>query len=568
MHAVSVSMLPLTPVSGAVQKNPLFLLAVTVAALFGTFVPICAATRELPHMEHRGAATQLIVDGKPFLVLGGELRNSSSSSVSYMKPIWPRLAAMHFNTVLVPVAWETIEPQEGKFDFSVVDGLLQGARDNHLHIAILWFGSWKNTYSSYIPSWVKLDAARFPRVQMGDGQGTERLTPLCTACRDADAKAYGRLMQHLREADGEQHTVLFLQVENEVGVIPQSRDHSVAANAAFNAAVPQPLMRYLIEHRASLDPALRAAWEGAGGKATGTWQQVFGSGSLTDDLFMAWNYATYIDRVAAAGKAAYSLPMYTNAALVRPNYEPGQYNSGGPLPHSLDLWKAGAPALDFLSPDIYFNEFAFWAGSYARLDNPLFVPETAGGGTGSANALYAFGQLKAVGFSPFGIDSGANDAAISNTYAMLDRLAPLILQKQSEGGISAMVIESDQQRGGGRLPIGDYIANMTRAGSPLTGASGAAAAASRISALFLQTAPNEFLVVGSGDAQLTFTSDKPGLPIVGIESIDEQFVQDGGVLIAGRRLNGDEDGQGQSLRLNGGDLVQGKLYRVRLYRYR
>jgi hypothetical protein len=531
-----------------------------LALLLGAVAQARAAPSDAPHLERRGTATQLMVDGKPFLVLGGELHNSSSSSLAYMKPVWPRLAAMHLNTVLAPVAWETIEPAEGKFDFSVVDGLIQGARENHLRLAILWFGSWKNTYSSYVPAWVKQDQRRFTRVQMADGQGTERLSPFCAACRDADAKAFARLMQHLREIDGDRHTVLFIQVENEVGVIPQSRDRSPAANAAFDGAVPPGVMRYLMAHRASLDPALRAAWEGAGGKASGTWRQVFGDAALTDDLFMASAYAAYIERVAAAGKAAYALPMYTNAALIRPNYQPGQYNSGGPLPHSIDLWKAGAPSLDFLSPDIYFNEFASWAGAYARPDNPLFVPETAGGPVGAANALYAFGQLKAIGFSPFGIDGGPGDETLAAAYGTLDRLAPLILQAQSEGRIASAVIESDQQRGGARVRIGDYTANIVR--------TGAAPLASRTSALFLQTGPNEFLVLDAGDAQVAFTSDTPGPPIVGVESIDEQFVQPGGGFVTGRRLNGDEDGQGQVLRLNAADLAQGKVYRVRLYRYR
>ena len=530
--------------------------------LMGGAVQAKAGASDAPRLERRGAATQLIVDGRPFLVLGGELHNSSSSSIAYMAPLWPRLAAMHLNTVLAPVAWETIEPAEGTFDFSVVDGLLQGARENHLRLAILWFGSWKNTYSSYVPAWVKRDQSRFPRVQTSDGRGTERLSPFCAACRDADAKAFARLMQRLREADGDQHTVLFVQVENEVGVIPQSRDHSPAAEAAFTASVPQPVTRYLTEHRASLDPTLRAAWEGAGGKTAGSWRQVFGDGPLTDDLFMASAYAAYIERVAAAGKAAYALPLYTNAALIRPNYEPGQYNSGGPLPHSIDLWKAGAPSLDFLSPDIYFNAFAFWAGAYARPGNPLFIPETAGGRTGAANALYAFGQLRAIGFSPFGIDGGTDDKALGDTYATLDRLAPLILRKQSEGRIAAVVVESDEQRGGGRVRIGDYTATIVRAAGSASGAP------SRISALFLQTGPDEFLVAGGGDGQITFSSDTPGLPIVGIESIDEQFVQADGGFVAGRRLNGDENSQGQSLRLNADDLAQGKLHRVRLYRYR
>ena len=526
----------------------------------------------LPHLEKSGSATQLIVDGKPFLVLGGELHNSSSSSIEYMKPVWPRLAAMHLNTVLLPVAWETIEPEEGRFDFSVVDGLLEGARANNLKLVILWFGAWKNTYSSYVPAWVKADTERFPRVQTSDGRGTERLSPFSTAVRDADARAFAKLMRHLREVDGDTHTVLMVQVENEVGVIPESRDHSAVANAAFSAAVPPALTSYMEKHRTALDPEFRAAWEAAGGKTAGTWQEVFGKTSLTDDLFMAWQYATYIDHVTAAGKAEYPLPMFANAALIRPNYEPGQYNSGGPLPHSMDVWHAGAPSLDLLSPDIYFNEFAQWAGWYARRDNPLFIPEAQGGAAGAANALYAFGHLSAMGFSPFGIDDlgnapldlvgvtnaseHPNSSAISSVYGELSRLAPMILEKQGTGGITAALMEGEAQRSA-RVSVGDYTANITRAG----GASGA-----RVATMFLQTGPNEFLVAGSGDAQITFSTDKPGPPIVGIESIDEEFFKDGAWL-PGRRLNGDENSQGQALKLYASDLAQGKIYRVRLYRY-
>ena len=196
-----------------------------------------------------------------------------------MKPVWPRLAAMHMNTVLLPVAWETIEPEEGKFDFTSVDGLLKGARENNLKLVILWFGAWKNTYSSYVPAWVKTNTERFPRVQTADGRGTERLSPFSTAVRDADARAFAKLMRHLREVDGDTHTVLMVQVENEVGVIPESRDHSPAANAAFAAAVPPALTNFLQKHRTSLNPDLRAAWEDAGGKTAGTWQEVFGKGS-------------------------------------------------------------------------------------------------------------------------------------------------------------------------------------------------------------------------------------------------------------------------------------------------
>src|SRR3984885_8467770 len=496
----------------------------------------------LPHLEKRGSATQLIVDGNPFLVLGGELHNSSSSSVAYMEPVWARLSAMHLNTVLLPVAWETIEPEEGKFDFRCVDGLLEGARKSNLKLVVLWFGAWKNTYSTYAPAWVKTNTKRFPRVQTSNGMGTERLSPLSAAVRNADARAFANLMRHLRETDGNAHTVLMVQVENEVGVIPESRDHSPVANASFTAAVPSTLTAYLEKHRPALDPEFRAAWEAAGGRTSGTWQGVFGDAPLTDDLFMAWQYATYIEHVAAAGKAEYPLPMYANAALIRPNYQPGQYNSGGPLPHSADVWRAAAPSLDFLSPDIYFNEFTEWASRYARPGNVLFIPEAQGGAAGAANALYAFGHLSAIGFSPFGVDEENNtpldlvgitnpaehldNSAIASLYNELSELAPLILKKQETGGITAALIEGEAQRSA-RQAIGDYTASLTRAG----GTQGA-----RVAAMFIQTGANEFLVVGGGARQIAFSTDKPGPPIVRIESIDEEFFENEN-WVPRRRLN-------------------------------
>jgi hypothetical protein len=528
-----------------------------------------------PHLEKRGSKTQLVVDGKPLLMLGGELHNSSSSSVEYMKSVWPRLAAMHLNTVLLPVAWETIEPEEGKFDFSCVDGLLEGARKNNLKLVFLWFGAWKNTFSSYAPAWVKTNTDRFPRVQMSNGMDTERLSPFSTAVRDADAHAFANLMRHLREVDGNTHTVLMMQVENEVGVIPESRDHSSVANASFTAAVPSTLTSFLENNRTTLNSELRAAWEAAGAKTAGTWQNVFGMVPLTDDLFMAWHYATYIERVAAAGKAEYPIPMYANAALIRPNYEPGQYNSGGPLPHSMDLWRVGASSLDFFSPDIYFNEFVQWANWYAYPGNPLFIPEAQGGAIGATNALYAFGRLSAIGFSAFGIDEQGNtpldlvgitnpnerpdNTAMGDVYAELSDLAPMILEKQETDRVTAALIEGEAQRSA-RQYIGEYIATITRAG----GISGPGA---RVGAMFIQTGPNEFLVVGSGEAQITFSTDKLGPPIVGIESIDEEFFVNG-AWVPRRRLNGDENSQGQALKLHATDLAQGRIYRVRLYRYR
>lgn len=527
---------------------------------------------EMPHLAQQGGVTQLVVDGKPMLILGGEVHNSSSSSVAYMEAVWPRLTALHVNTVLVPEAWETIEPQEGQFDFSNLDGLLRGARANHQKLVLLWFGAWKNTFSSYVPGWVKRNTERFPRVETSSGRLTERLSPFSKTVDEADARAFRALMHHVKGVDSQDHTVLMIQVENEVGVLPESRDHSKVAEAAFHGPVPPALLKYMEAHRTTLNPAFRTAWEQAGARTSGTWQEVFGSDPLTDDLFMAWHYATYTERVAAAGKAEYALPMYANAALIRPNYQPGQYNSGGPLPHSLDIWHAGAPALDFFSPDIYFNEFALWAGEYTRPGNPLFIPEAQGGTNGPANALYAFGHLNAVGFSVFGIDDLGNapldlvgitnpgerpdQEAIGHEYNVLNGLVPLLLQGQSEGKVTAALMEGEAQRAA-RLALGQYTANISR-----TGGGG-----SRVGVLALQNGPDEFLITGSGDAQISFSADTPGSPYIGISSVDEMFLRDG-TLTLGRRLNGDETGQGQSLRLFSDDAKRDRLYRVRLYRYR
>ncbi len=522
----------------------------------------------LPRLEKRGSATQLIVDGKPFLILGGELHNSSASSLAYMKPIWPQLSGLHLNTVLAPVSWELIEPEEGKFAFTIVDGLIDEARKNGLRLVFLWFGSWKNTYSSYVPEWIKTNTERFPRVQTSDGRGTERLSPFAEENEKADARAVAALMRHIRQRDGDVHTVIMVQVENEVGVIPEARDHSAIADKVFNGPVPAALLSYLRQRKPALGAEFRAVWDAGGNKDAGTWEEVFGKGPLTEDLFMASQYARYINNVAAAGKTEYALPMFANAALIRPNYQPGQYNSGGPLPHSLDLWRAGAPAVDFFSPDIYFDNFAEWAQRYHRDGNPLFIPEAVGGAIGAANAFYAVGQLQAIGFSPFAIDGvqRANqqektdqvNAALSASYAILAQLAPLVLEKQSENKIATVLLEGESQRTG-RISLGNYTFNAERASAADSG--------KRAAAMFLQVGPEEYIVCGSGNLTITISasSNSPSPAIAGIASIDEEVPQEGH-WSRRRRLNGDENGQGRVLRLE--NLLSPVILRVKLYRYR
>lgn len=324
-----------------------------------TFLPLLlplliSAQPEIPHLQKKGATTRLIVEGEPFLVLGGELGNSSAADMAYMAPIWPRLKAMNLNTLLAPVYWELLEKEEGQFDFSLLDELIAEARRNELKLVLLWFASWKNSMSCYAPAWAKRDQERFPRVKDDKGRSHEILTPFSENNLEADRKAFEKLMGHLKEFDGEEHTVIMIQVENEIGMLPTARDYHPLANEAFEKGVPAGLIRYMKEKEAILAPELLEAWRKNGSKTSGNWEAVFGKGLQTDEFFMAWFYSGFTNQIVEAGKAIYPLPMFVNAALNRPGAAPGSgYPSAGPLPHLMDIWKAAGPSIDFLAPDFY-----------------------------------------------------------------------------------------------------------------------------------------------------------------------------------------------------------------------
>ncbi len=549
------------------MKTCLLLLCLAPFVVAGT----CTAQQatSAPHLEQRGAARQLIVDGKPMLMLAGELHNSSSSSLEYMQPEWKQLAAMGLNTVLTPVSWELIEPEEGRFDFAPVDALLAQAREQHMHIVFLWLAAWKNGKSGYPPVWVKQDLKRFPRA-MEDGQPISTLSTLSPALRDADAHAFQSLMEHLRVVDGQAHTVLMVQVENEVGVLGASRDHSPAADRAFREAVPTALAAYLTSHHKSLNPELRSLWEAQGARTDGTWTEIFGNSARTDEIFMAWHYARYVQAVAAAGKSAYALPMYANAWLGGGDTPPGNYPSGGPQPRVLDVWKAAGNALDMQSPDLYAAGFADWCNRYDRPDNPLFIPETNGGSAGAANVFYAVGEHAALGFSPFGIDAGlhgesmpgpTNQAAVSkgklelaSSYGVLQQIAPQILEAQQRGEIHGFVLDKTH-------PAVDFVMKGMTVHVSLDELFGYRAESGY--GLLLQEGPLSFLGAGTG-FRVTIAPRNEEATRIGIASVDEgQFTN--GQWRPGRRLNGDEDDQGDVWRFDTHEL---HIERARFFEYK
>ncbi len=528
-------------------------------ACFGTIHP--QITSSIPHLGMHGTATQLIVHDKPFLMLGGELGNSSASDLKYMAPVWPKLKAMRLNTILLPTSWELIEPREGEFDFAHLDELLASARTNDMKVVVLWFGSWKNSMSCYAPVWVKTNQERFPRARTRDGKAVEILTPFSDENKNADARAFARLMKHLREVDGRLNTVVMIQVENEIGMIPEARDYSAQAEQVFTGQVPTELLAYLEKNKDSLTEELHRAWNGTGMRTSGTWEQVFGRGLLTDEIFMAWHFARYTNDVAQAGKKEYPLPMYVNAALIRPNYKPGQYPSAGPLPHLFDLWQAAAPQIDFLAPDIYVTNFAEWLGKYDRGRNAIFVPEVDRRQS-VTNAFYALGQHHAMGYSPFSIESVDNPehSQFKRGYDVLHQLTALILEHQATGSMAGFLLDSASQTT--EIRLGGYIFTV-RHEYTLPYAARAEGSTPRFGGMIIMTAPDEFYIAGSG-VVVTFQPASGVGSIAGIASIDEgTFVR--GKWVAGRRMNGDEDHQGRHLYLPGG--VYG-IQHLRLYTYR
>ncbi len=551
------------------NHKPLISILILVAGVLSTQAGVA---QSIPHLAQEHGTTQIIVNGKPFLVRGGELENSSASSLAYLDTIWPKVEAMHFNTVLAPVYWQSIEPREGDFDFRTVDGLIRGAKKHNVKLVLLWFGTWKNSMSSYAPGWVKREQGRFPRVVQSGGSSIEILSALSLNNLEAESRAFVALMKHLKKIDSVDHTVIMVQVENEVGMLPEARDHSTAANSAFLSPVPSALTDYLARNRYALVPQLKEAWASHGFKKGASWPITFGSGPATDELFTAWTEGCFTGQVAARGKAAYPLPMYVNAALVRQGRLPGQYPSGGPLPHLFDIWHAAAPRIDFLSPDLYLPNFVEWTRQYARLENPLFIPETGrvDAAEMSANAFYAFGELNSMGFSVYAPEflKHQEQQSLGEAYAIIDQLTPLILANQGTGRMVGIRTPSSFDGSVDLAPqeftLGDYTFNLNfKESVPISvGAKAEPDLPSAHGGLIIQLSSDEFLVAGTG-MMVTFGVAGNGKRFVGIDSIWEgNFVN--GAWSPGRNLNGDDDNQGRYLRLPRDNF---KIRRVRLYEY-
>ncbi|MDP9050682.1 MAG: DUF5597 domain-containing protein [Acidobacteriota bacterium] len=415
-------------------------LAAAVATLLiaGCITPAGTLAQEMPKLvEDHGRAT-LMVDGAPFFLLGAQVDNSSGWP-DRLKAVWPAAEALRLNTLEVPVYWEQMEPAKGTFDFTVVDAILEQARTHNTRLVLLWFGTWKNGKMHYVPDWVKSDSVTYPRMLSKSGAPIDVLSANAPSNVAADSAAFAALMRHLKQADP-QHTVLMMQVENESGSLGLVRDFSPVAQNIFAAPVPADLVKTL-------------------NKQPGTWSQVFGPDA--DETFAAWSVSRYINAVAAAGKKEFPLPMYVNNWLKSPRAFPvstipgDDYPSGGPTINMFPVWKAMAPSIDLLAPDIYVpnsERYRSVMHEFHQAGNPLLIPESLGfepfpGASGYARYLYFALGDGAVGFANFGLDrldiSQPNQEmrAVVNGFALLGSFSQELAALKFAGKLQTAVEE-------------------------------------------------------------------------------------------------------------------------------
>ena len=397
---------------------------------------------QMPAIVEKDGRHALLVDGKPFFMLGGQAHNSSGWP-GMLPQLWQAVEAMHLNTVEVPIYWEQLEAEPGHFDFSLIDTLLSQSRGHNVHLVLLWFATWKNGSNHYMPGWMKRDGGKYPNITGQNGQPVDSPSPHVKATMEADIKAFAAVMKYLKQTD-RQHTVIMVQVENESGAWGSVRDYSVTAQKLFEGTVPAALLKPEVL-KALNYPVVSG----------GSWQQVFGD--RADEFFQAWWVARFIGQVAAAGKAEYPLPLYVNAALRDPlsNPKANTYESGGPTDNVMPIWKAAAPAIDILAPDIYLSgseRVLKVIDLYDRPDNALFVPE-AGLMPDNAKYLYEVIAHGGIGFSPFGIDANGRAqtavqtaerlAPFANEYAMAGPMMRELAEWGFEGKVKAVVERED-----------------------------------------------------------------------------------------------------------------------------
>lgn len=545
---------------------------------------------ERPCIAEKGNQKVLLVDGKPFIMLAGEIHNSDSSSPAYMEQIWKIADDLGMNSLLLPVTWEMVEPVEGEFHFEVLDQLIDQAREYGMKIGILWFGSFKNAECMYAPEWVKRDLERFHRGQIvkGKNKAGRRVSPtlpvtipyttisyLSENAMQADARAFGRMMQHVCEYDEAEGTVITVQVENETGLLGNAREVSDEADAAFAGEVPQEFASYMRSHTEYMEEDVRAAVEA--GAEKGSWSEVFGAAA--EEIFSAYHVASFVECVAKAGKDAYDLPMTVNCWLDKAADTPGDYPSGGPVARVHEVWDYCAPSIDVYCPDIYVPYFNKVCDRFVKGGtNPLYIPEAATHSYAAPRMVYTVGHYHAMCYSPFGFDDigkpfsaaqgylfgmDVTDPALKTPqnfeeYAALGKIMreamPLLAERYGTTDLQAVCAEREAEKKKSlglpedMNPMERLMAEAAATTKMIFGDLGVSAGFGGMMRprndgvlLVCRTKENEVYMIGEQcDIQLfSADSEKTNLDILRVE----EGTFENGAFVPGRRFNGDEAAQ-------------------------
>lgn len=506
-----------------------------------------------PHLEEYNKKKILMVHDKPYLLLAGEVHNSSSSSLIYMEEAWDKAERLHLNTLLLPITWELLEPEEGKFDFSLIDGLIAQARERNKKVVVLWFGAWKNGQCQYVPTWVKSNPERFERVQVEkevfrsafrivEGMSYLALSVFCQEVKEADAKAYRELMKHIRQVDEEENTVIMVQVENEVGVLNCKREQSDIADQLFAEQVDTKFVEYMRKHTSTMASAVRAAVEQ--GVKEGSWKEVFGEHA--EEIFSAYYMADYVNYIAAAGKEEYPLPTLVNCWLDN-GAAPGEYPTGGPVPKMYEVWRYKAPCIDVISPDIYLYTFHDICNEYVREDNPLMISETVLDSYTGPREVYVFGHYHALGYSPFGYED-MGEAFSENLHSIysydlalatpqnieeyawynhtISEMMDVLTDKYGTEDLQAVSMEIPEKN---EMLFGKFGFRISKEASGC-GRDGVC--------LICRESENTFYMIIKGCSFSVF-SNNPEMPFAEILLLEEGGFSNN-VWVGGRRINGDE----------------------------
>ncbi|MBT2654770.1 DUF5597 domain-containing protein [Bacillus sp. ISL-18] len=510
----------------------------------------------MPHIKKYNDIPTLFVRDEPFIALAGEIHNSSSSDLEYMeKQVWPNLKTLNMNSVIVPVYWELIEPEENQFDFTLVEGLITQARENNMHLIFLWFGLWKNSESMYVPHWMKKDSRTYFRACKPSGEAINTISPLCAAAIEKDANAFYHLMKFIKSIDSEENTVIVMQVENEIGLLGTDRDYSFTANKAFSQEVPQSVAEEF--------------------QVSGTWEEAFGYDA--GEYFMAYYFSSAVERITNAGQQAYPLPCYANAWLEQFPWRAGTYPSGGPVMKMDKMWKLMAPSLFCLAPDIYVPYVADVMDEYSQDGNPLFIPEVRKDAVSATYALYAVGGCNAICYAPFGIEEllmnpesidkppveimlslnidpsafeiEGSAAYLAKSYSIIENIKPLYFKYRGTSHLQSYVKRNEHDFGK-FLHFGAYdILVSYSPKAPNKPTSGG---------LIIELSENEFVVIGTMTKVQFFSKPGKKTHVELLRFEEGEFVN--GEWNAGRVLNGDE-----KMMIQLKDMPS--AYRIQVYEY-